>query len=93
MWSLNLGSLHTTAVTLTAAISMLSAEPDKYIPPLRAEIEEHCPYGQLSKTGLDKCVKLDSFLRETCRFNEFAVGKKQHRPVPRMKNLRISELT
>jgi cytochrome P450 len=97
MWSLNLGSVHTSAIvgwklrhnhtknketadlctcqTITAAIFMLSQEVDKYVPELRAEIEEHCPRGEFTKENLDKLVKLDSFLRESCRLNDFGVGK------------------
>jgi hypothetical protein len=60
---------------MTSALSMLSAEFDKYGPELRSEIEEHCPDNRFTKAGLDKCLKLDSFLRETCRLNDFGVGE------------------
>jgi hypothetical protein len=55
---------------------MLSQEAEKYVPELRAEIEEHCPFGEFTKENLDKLVKLNSFLRESCRLNDFGVGKK-----------------
>jgi hypothetical protein len=54
---------------------MLSQEADKYIPELRTEVEEHCPLGEFTKEHLDKLVKLDSFIRESCRMNDFGVGK------------------
>ena len=63
-----------THQTINAAISMLCTEPHNYTRELREEIEQHCPESELTKAGIDKCVKLDSFLRETCRLNDFAVG-------------------
>ncbi|SRR6266480_1471684 len=52
---------------MTTAIYMLAAEPDKYVPALRAEVLEHCIDGKIDKQILGKLVKLDSFLRETGR--------------------------
>lgn len=55
--------------TFSGAIYCLAAEPDKYIPVLRAELLEHMIDGQITKDTLPKLVKMDSFLRESGRFN------------------------
>lgn len=58
-----------TTFFIASAISMLSSDPDQYMPILRAELHEHLGNGKISKQLLDKLVKLDSFLRESARLN------------------------
>lgn len=53
--------------TITTAIYALAAEPEKYLPALRAEVLEHCVGGKIDKQTLGKLSKLDSFLRECGR--------------------------
>lgn len=65
--ALNVAAIHTTTMTLTAAIYALCSEPEKYLEPLRAEVKQHCPDGQLTKENLDSLSRLDSFLRECGR--------------------------
>ncbi|TKA77302.1 hypothetical protein B0A55_04341 [Friedmanniomyces simplex] len=64
---LQVAAIHTTTMTLTAAIYSLCAEPDKYLEPLRTEIKHHCSDGHFTKETLDSFAKLDSFLRECSR--------------------------
>ncbi|KAF2180150.1 cytochrome P450, partial [Zopfia rhizophila CBS 207.26] len=67
--ALNVASIHTTTMTLTSALYILGAEWEKYTPILRAEVRQHCEGGEITKQTLGKLVKLDSFLRESGRFN------------------------
>ncbi|KAK5953726.1 hypothetical protein OHC33_004995 [Knufia fluminis] len=67
--SLNVASIHTTTMTFTGALYKLAAEPEKYMPELRAELEEVLAEGPLSKDRLAKLKKMDSFLRESARYN------------------------
>jgi hypothetical protein len=57
----------TSHQTITSAICLLAKEPEKYVPELRAELEQHCVDGKLDKMSIGKLVKLDSFLRECGR--------------------------
>ena len=52
---------------ITAAIYALAAEPEKYVPALRAEVLEHSVGGRIDRQTLGKLTKLDSFLRECGR--------------------------
>ncbi|KAK3071451.1 hypothetical protein LTR53_008591 [Teratosphaeriaceae sp. CCFEE 6253] len=65
--SLNVAAIHTTTMTLTAAIYTLCSEPEKYLEPFRAEVKERCPDGKFTKEALDSLSKLDSFIRECGR--------------------------
>lgn len=68
MMTLNMASIHTTSMTLTAAVYMLgSPEGAKYVPALREEVERYSIDGKIDKMALGKLVKLDSFLRECGR--------------------------
>ncbi|KAI2786817.1 hypothetical protein POX_g09212 [Penicillium oxalicum] len=69
---IGMASTHTTSMTLTNALFDLAARP-KYVEPLREEI--FSVFGgdditeTLSKKGLLKLRKLDSFLKESARFS------------------------
>ncbi|KIL86299.1 ent-kaurene oxidase [Fusarium avenaceum] len=65
---LSLASIHTTAMTLTHAMYDLCARPE-YFQPLRQEINDVLGDGGWEKTALNKLHKLDSFLKESQRFN------------------------
>ena len=60
---------------ITTAIYTLAAEPDKYIPALRAEVLEHCIDGKINKQSLGKLLRLDSFLRECGRMEPLSSSK------------------
>ena len=61
--------------TITTIIHHLAAEPEKYIPPLRAEILQHIVDGKVDKLALGKMVKLDSFMRECGRVEPLGVSE------------------
>lgn len=67
---LSMAALHTTTITLVAVLYDIAARPE-YIESLREEmismIQEDG--GMLKKTTLTKMVKLDSFMKESMRFN------------------------
>lgn len=64
-----------SAQTLTGALHSLAAEPDKYIPQLREEVDQQCADGQPTKETLTKLHKIDSFLKESGRFNNAGLSK------------------
>lgn len=53
----------------------LAAEPEKYMGELREELEQVLKEGPLSKDSLQKLKKMDSFLRESARFNNSGLRK------------------
>ncbi|RDW59458.1 hypothetical protein BP6252_12545 [Coleophoma cylindrospora] len=66
-------AIHTTSMALSFAIFDLAARPE-YIPELRKEIEgviaeENYPDRKLRKTSMPKLKKLDSFVKESQRWN------------------------
>ncbi|KAF4429603.1 ent-kaurene oxidase, partial [Fusarium austroafricanum] len=65
---LSLASIHTTAMTMTHAIYDLCARP-QYFEPLRKEIDDVVRGEGWDKTALNRLHKLDSFLKESQRFN------------------------
>ncbi|KAJ7929739.1 cytochrome P450 [Mycena leptocephala] len=65
---INFAAIHTTANSFTQALYHLAAAPE-YVAPLREEIEAALLKDGWSKAAMGKCVKLDSFLRESQRFN------------------------
>ncbi|KAK5102937.1 hypothetical protein LTS08_003739 [Lithohypha guttulata] len=67
--AMNVASIHTTTMTFSGAIYKLAAEPEKYAGELREELEQVLKEGPLSKDSLQKLKKMDSFLRESARFN------------------------
>lgn len=76
-------AIHTTTATSCQAIFDLAARPE-YIQPLRVEIEQviaedgHDVDGdgflKLKKASITKLRKLDSFLKESQRFNPLGLG-------------------
>jgi hypothetical protein len=54
--------------SFTQALYHLAAAPE-YVAPLREELEAALLDDGWSKAAMGKCVKLDSFLRESQRFN------------------------
>ncbi|KAI1339109.1 cytochrome P450 [Xylariaceae sp. FL0016] len=67
--ALNVASIHTTTMTFTGALYSLAAEPEKYAEVLRKEVIESLEGGQITSDSLSKLPKMDSFLRESGRFN------------------------
>ncbi|KAF8155335.1 cytochrome P450 [Mycena galopus ATCC 62051] len=65
---INFVAIHTTANSFTQALYHLAAAPE-YAAPLRAELEAVLLEDGWSKAAMGKCIKLDSFLRESQRFN------------------------
>ncbi|THU75981.1 cytochrome P450 [Dendrothele bispora CBS 962.96] len=70
MLNVNFVALHTTTKTLTHAIYHLASQP-QYIPILREEVERYLGADptewNIGKLG--RCVKMDSFFKETLRLN------------------------
>ncbi|KAK2793981.1 hypothetical protein FQN52_000313 [Onygenales sp. PD_12] len=67
--ALFVASIHTTTMTFTGAVYSLAAEPEKFIPAIRAEALEHFRDGNITKEKLAKVYKIDSVLKEAGRFN------------------------
>lgn len=65
---LTLASVYTTTNAVLNVLFDLCEHP-QYLEPLREEIESICGPGQLAKQDLNKLQKLDSFMRESQRFN------------------------
>jgi|SRR6478735_993721 cytochrome P450 len=68
MLILSLASIHTTAMTMTHAMYDLCAHPE-YIEPLIEEVKGVVGTSGWDKTALNRLHKLDSFLKESQRFN------------------------
>ncbi|KAF4341565.1 ent-kaurene oxidase [Fusarium beomiforme] len=68
MLILSLASIHTTAMTMTHAMYDLCARPE-YFAPLREEVKGVVGSGEWDKTSLNRLHRLDSFLKESQRFN------------------------
>ncbi|TRM59925.1 cytochrome P450 [Schizophyllum amplum] len=64
----NFAAIHTSTSTFTNVLFHLAAEPE-YIEPLREEVEEVVGRHGWTKTAMREMIKLDSFLRESGRFN------------------------
>ncbi|KAJ7143757.1 cytochrome P450 [Mycena epipterygia] len=65
---INFVAIHTTSNSFTQALYHLALSPE-YVAPLREEVEAAIREHGWSKTAMGKCIKLDSFLRESQRFN------------------------
>ncbi|KAH9950883.1 cytochrome P450 [Amylocystis lapponica] len=78
---LNLAAVHTSSITLTHAMFDLAVHP-QYIEPLREEIESAIDQEGWTKAGINKMVKLDSFLKETQRCNAqiLSISRKVMKP-------------
>ena len=58
-----------TSQTFANVLFHLAAEPHKYLQPLRDEVEEVVAKHGWTKTAMREMYKLDSFLRESGRYN------------------------
>ncbi|KAJ6555170.1 cytochrome P450 [Mycena vulgaris] len=65
---INFVAIHTTSNSFTQALYHLALSPE-YVTPLREEVEAAVRDEGWSKAAMGKCSKLDSFLRESQRFN------------------------
>jgi len=65
--ALNVASIHTTTMNFTYALYSLAAEPEKYLPELRAEARQFFAACSLTRESIAGLVKIDSFLRESSR--------------------------
>ncbi|RDX48972.1 cytochrome P450 [Lentinus brumalis] len=70
--STNLGALHTTSMSLTNALFDLAAHPE-YAQPLRDEIAPIVAAEGWTKQALHRMWKVDSFLKESHRYNGMGV--------------------
>ncbi|KAI0095013.1 cytochrome P450 [Irpex rosettiformis] len=68
MLLMNFASIFTTSTSLTHALLHLAAEP-AYVQMLREEVEQIVEAEGWSKGSMNKMRKLDSFLRESQRYN------------------------
>ena len=57
------------AQSFTHALFHLAAEAEKYVPAMREEVERVTKEDGWSKASMTKMRKLDSFLKETQRYN------------------------
>ncbi|KAJ7162735.1 cytochrome P450 [Mycena crocata] len=64
----NFVAIHTSANSFTQALYHL-AQSCEYVGPLRQELEAAVREEGWTKTAMSKCIKMDSFLRESQRFN------------------------
>ncbi|KDQ49529.1 hypothetical protein JAAARDRAFT_165601 [Jaapia argillacea MUCL 33604] len=66
--ALNFAAIHTSSMSFTHALFHLAANP-QYIQPMREEVEAIVNEEGWSKAAMQKMKKLDSFLKETQRYN------------------------
>ncbi|GJJ07760.1 hypothetical protein Clacol_001965 [Clathrus columnatus] len=66
--SLNFAAIHTSSMTFTHTLYHLAAEPH-YLQPMREEIESVIAQEGWTKIAMTKMHKLDSFLKESLRYN------------------------
>ena len=59
----------------------LAAEREKYLAPLREEVDEILECDGWSKDGLSKMRKVDSFIREILRYNSLS-SSASYMPLP-----------
>ncbi|EJF60310.1 cytochrome P450 [Dichomitus squalens LYAD-421 SS1] len=85
----NFQAIHTTSTSITHALYHLAASPE-YIHPLREEVQSIIAAEGWTKTALGKMRKLDSFLKESQRYNGISLvapGRKA------LKDVRLSDGT
>ncbi|KAF5351080.1 hypothetical protein D9756_008457 [Leucocoprinus leucothites] len=75
---INHGALSTTTLISVHVLYHLTSELH-YLLPLRQEIEEAVAEEGWTKNGLDKMIKLDSFIKETMRMHPISVGLVGHK--------------
>ncbi|KAJ7246815.1 cytochrome P450 [Mycena haematopus] len=68
MLMVNFVAIHTSANSFTQALFHLAQGPE-YVQPLREELEAAIQEEGWTKSAMSKCIKLDSFLRESQRYN------------------------
>ncbi|KAJ7777005.1 cytochrome P450 [Mycena metata] len=68
--STNFAAIHTSSMTFTQALFDLAAHPEHLLP-MREEVESVVKEEGWSKAALNSMVKIDSFLRESQRINNF----------------------
>jgi len=71
--SINFAAIHTSSTDFAHALYHLAAMPH-YIPPLREEVEAVVNKEGWTKSALSKMHKIDSFLKESQRFNVGALN-------------------
>ncbi|EJD50797.1 cytochrome P450 [Auricularia subglabra TFB-10046 SS5] len=76
---MNFAAIHTTGITFTFALFHLAAEADKYVPPLRAEIEAAIAKDGWTKDAVSRMNKLDSFIRESNRHHSLGAISMQRK--------------
>jgi len=69
----NFASVHTTSLTFAHALYHLAAHPE-YIQPMREEVDKIIREEGWTKSALARMYKVDSFLRETNRFNSLGAS-------------------
>ncbi|CAH0039587.1 unnamed protein product, partial [Clonostachys solani] len=67
--ALNVASIHTTTMVFSGALYSLAMEPERYLEPLRQEVLDNLEDDEITPAMLGKLHKMDSFLRESGRFN------------------------
>lgn len=75
---ISMAAIHTSSITLTQALYDLIARPE-YLQPLREEIQVTLQSGweNATKASLDAQRRLDSFMRESQRFNSIGDCKRR----------------
>jgi len=68
LMTINFGAINTTSMTFTHALYHLAAMPH-YIRPMREEVEAIVAEEGWTKNAIGKMYKIDSFFKETQRFN------------------------
>jgi hypothetical protein len=77
---ISFAALHTSAASPMQLVYDLCEYPE-YIAPLRKEIEEvMAEHSHLGKRALGKLKKMDSFMKESLRFNPLLLGKNSPHP-------------
>ena len=78
---LSFTAIHTSAAAPTQILYDLYARP-KYIAPLRQEVEEVLAAhgGAVTKQTLRKLVKMDTFMKESQRFNSLLLSQQCNVP-------------
>ncbi|THH06027.1 hypothetical protein EW145_g4362 [Phellinidium pouzarii] len=69
MLVINFAAIHTSSNSFTHALYHLALEREKYVEPLREEIERVIKEEGWTKIAMTKMQKLDSFMKESQRFN------------------------
>ncbi|EGO05415.1 hypothetical protein SERLA73DRAFT_83088 [Serpula lacrymans var. lacrymans S7.3] len=71
MLAINFTAIHSSSMMFTQALYHLAENP-QYVKPLREEVETIVEEEGWSKAALTKMRKVDSFMKETLRFDNFA---------------------